>query len=253
MVGMEMPTLNTVFNHKSNSLCNNSLFSSLRMPDMHKQMERLYEAAKAIKGITGQSELARALNASPQTVKNWEARGVSKSGLLTAERTLGCSAVWVETGNGQMLTKKGVVEVDEHSDFKAIKRVKFKLSAGISGYEIEYLNGHRAPIFFRRDWLEARNLNADNLFAVEVSGASMETSLFEGDVVVVNTADTAPRDGHVFAANYEGELVVKRLIRNGGEWFLSSDNQDKRRYPDKLCDERTFLIGIVVHKQSERI
>lgn len=178
---------------------------------------------------------------------------ISGANLLNAARILGVSPDWLATGKGEMKATKSATDVDEHSDFKAIKRVKFKLSAGISGYEIEYLNGHRAPIFFRRDWLEARSLNADNLFAVEVSGASMETSLFEGDLVVVNTADIVPRDGCVFAANYDGELVVKRLFRNDGEWFLSSDNQDKRRYPDKRCDERTFLLGIVVHKQSERI
>lgn len=200
--------------------------------------------------------LASAVGVSPSAVTQWT-NGSTKSfegeNLVKVARFLGVSPDWLASGTGEMKPAKVATEVDEHSDFKAIKRVKFKLSAGISGYEIEYLNGHRAPIFFRRDWLEARHLDADSLFAVEVSGASMETSLFEGDVVVVNAADTAPRDGYVFAANYEGELVVKRLIRNGGEWFLSSDNQDKRRYPDKLCDERTFLIGIVVHKQSERI
>lgn len=200
--------------------------------------------------------LSGAVGVSPSAITQWtdgSTKSIEGENLVKAARFLGVSPDWLATGKGEMKAAKAVTEVDEHSDFKAIKRVKFKLSAGISGYEIEYLNGHRAPIFFRRDWLEARNLDADNLFAVEVSGSSMETSLFEGDLVVVNTADTAPRDGHVFAANYEGELVVKRLIRNGGEWFLSSDNQDKRRYPDKLCDERTFLIGIVVHKQSERI
>lgn len=202
------------------------------------------------------TDIWRACKISSSAVTQWfngSVKELEAANLLCAARVLGVNPNWLATGKGEMKPAKAVTEVDEHSDFKAIKRVKFKLSAGISGYEIEYLNGHRAPIFFRRDWLEARHLDADSLFAVEVSGASMETSLFEGDVVVVNAADTAPRDGYVFAANYEGELVVKRLIRNGGEWFLSSDNQDKRRYPDKLCDERTFLIGIVVHKQSERI
>jgi phage repressor protein C with HTH and peptisase S24 domain len=200
--------------------------------------------------------LASAVGVSPSAVTQWT-NGSTKSfegeNLVKVARFLEVSPDWLATGKGEMKATKSATNVDEHSDFKAIKRVKFKLSAGISGYEIEYLNGHRAPIFFRRDWLEARSLNADNLFAVEVSGASMETSLFEGDMVVVNTADTTPRDGYVFAANYDGELVIKRLFRNEGEWFLSSDNQDKRRYPDKRCDERTFLLGVVVHKQSERI
>jgi phage repressor protein C with HTH and peptisase S24 domain len=60
-------------------------------------------------------------------------------------------------------------------------------------------------------------------------------------------------DGEVFAANYDGELVVKRLVRDAGEWWLSSDNRDERRYPRKRCDEHTFILGRIVHKQSERI
>lgn len=69
---------------------------------MHEQMKRLYEAAGSLKGIIGQSKLARALNVSPQTVKNWESRGVSREGTLAAQRIIGCSAVWVETGEGPM-------------------------------------------------------------------------------------------------------------------------------------------------------
>lgn len=69
---------------------------------MEKSMERLYAAAKLLRKIVGQSELARALNESPQTVKNWESRGVSKSGMIKAQKIIGCSAVWIETGNESM-------------------------------------------------------------------------------------------------------------------------------------------------------
>ncbi len=165
----------------------------------------------------------------------------------------GVDALWLANGKGQMRPSKQAIEINEHSEYTAIKRVKFKLSAGVSGYEVEYLNGHRAPIFLPRDWVTARGFDAEQLFAVEVQGQSMEPSLFSGDLVVVNTADQVPTDGEAFAANYEGELVVKRLVRNNGDWFLYSDNQDKRRFPDKRCDERTSLIGRIVWKQGERI
>ena len=66
--------------------------------DMHATMIRLYKAAEELKGWVGQSEVARRLNQSPQTLNNWEARGMSKGGMLTAQRVIGCSAVWVETG-----------------------------------------------------------------------------------------------------------------------------------------------------------
>lgn len=177
---------------------------------------------------------------------------LSAESLLKVASLLGVDPHWLETGKGQK-ERRGAIDLEHHPEYSAIKRVRFKISAGVSGYEVEYLNGERAPIFFRRDWLEDRGLNPENLMAVAVSGQSMETSLYEGDLVVVNVADIAARDGEVFAVNYDGELVIKRLIKDAGDWYLSSDNQDKRRYPNKLCDERTIIIGRIVHKQSERI
>lgn len=69
---------------------------------MHAQMDRLYQAAYEIKGIRGQSALAFALNESPQTISNWESRGISSNGLLSAQEKIGCNAVWVRDGVGTM-------------------------------------------------------------------------------------------------------------------------------------------------------
>lgn len=82
----------------SNIACNNALFNSFKIPPMHKSMERLYEAAKTLKGKEGQSEVARLLNESPQVLNNWEARGVSGSGALSAQRYIGCDANWILDG-----------------------------------------------------------------------------------------------------------------------------------------------------------
>lgn len=230
---------------------------------MHETMKRLYEVAKEKYGISGQSDLAKKLNQSPQSLNNWEARGMSKAGILLASKALNISATWLETGISQpvdifskrheeMISNQAVF-IDEQSDFVGVKRAEFKLSAGITGYAIEYINGDRAPIVFRRDWLEKRGYDPLKLCAIEVTGSSMENSLYEGDIVVINMADNKEVDGEVYAINYEGELVIKRLKRDSGEWWLVSDNQDKRRYADKRCDESTFLIGRVVNKQSERV
>jgi phage repressor protein C with HTH and peptisase S24 domain len=69
---------------------------------MHIQMERLYKAAKELRGVTTQAGVARAMNQSSQTVKNWETRGISKSGMLKAQEEFGCSATWLESGAGDM-------------------------------------------------------------------------------------------------------------------------------------------------------
>nr|AER23978.1 putative phage repressor [Variovorax sp. HH01] len=147
-----------------------------------------------------------------------------------------------------------VEEMDKHPDLEPVRVVKLKLKAGMSGFAVDPDPTEAAPIFFRSDWLRRRGFKSYNLVAIRVSGQSMETTLFQDDVVVANIADTEPKDGEVFAVNYEGEPVVKRLIREGGSWWLSSDNPDQRRYPRKECTgDSCIIVGRIIHRQSERI
>lgn len=69
-------------------------------------MTRLYAAfadtARAAnpRAKIGQSALARRLNESPQTVKNWEARGISQRGAQRAQAAFGVNATWLLNGTG---------------------------------------------------------------------------------------------------------------------------------------------------------
>ena len=145
------------------------------------------------------------------------------------------------------------IALENNPDYPAVRRVQFKLSAGATGFGVEYREEDGAPIVFQRQWYEGRGLRPEKLFAIKVANHSMEPGLFDGDTVVVNTDSVTPKDGVVFAVNYEGEMVIKRLSRDGGQWWLCSDNPDQRRYPRKVCDEHSIIIGEIVHKQSERI
>lgn len=252
-----------MFSQLSNGPFNNVLFSPGRIWAMdggtkHPSMQRLYHAASTMQGITGQSSVARALNASPQTVKNWESRGISKAGAIAAQERFGCNAAWLLEGNGPMISEgytspRKSIDLEGNDQYPAIRRVRFKLSAGASGYALDYLDEEGAPIVFQREWFDSRGYDPAKLFAVKVINHSMEPGLHDGDVVVVNTGDTELRDGRVFAMNYEGELVIKRMIRDGGQWWLASDNPDQRKYPRKVCSEDVHCIGRIVHKQSEEL
>ena len=216
--------------------------------------------AMAIKGIS-QAELARACNVKPPSVHGWlsgKAKFLRGENLLLAAAALGVSQQWLATGEGAMQADAGsapaAIDLDNNPDYPAIRRVRFRLSAGASGFSVDYShNEDGAPIVFQRGWYEARGLKPCKLFAVKVANGSMEPGLHDGDTVVVNTDSVTPKDGVVFAVNYEGEMVIKRLVRDGGQWWLASDNQDQRRYPRNICDEHSVLIGEIVHKQSERI
>ena len=231
---------------------------------MNMQMTRLYEAAKQLKGIEGQSEVARALNTSPQTVNNWEARGISKAGMLKAQSVFGCSANWLETGEGVMVISDvqsaSLVTMRVHSadkndpEFVQIPMVKLRLQAGITGYQVEPERRDGGTLGMRKTWLERNDYNPAKLIAIQVKGESMEPSLYEDDIVVINTDDTRMVDGQVYAINYEGEAVVKRLSRDAGDWWLTSDNPDQRKHHRKLCrGGDCIIVGRVVRKESDRI
>jgi phage repressor protein C with HTH and peptisase S24 domain len=196
------------------------------------------------------------MNASPQTINNWEARGISKAGLLDAEKIIGCSAVWLQTGNGSMVIGeyREEISMDNNPDYPAVRRVKLALSAGISGFSVEMEEESHAPLVFGKYWYQSRGYNPSSLLAVRVKGDSMEPRISDTDTVVINTSDKTPVDGKVFAVNYEGEAVIKRMVRDAGQWWLSSDNPDQIRYARKLCaGDSCIIIGLVVHHQTEKI
>lgn len=215
--------------------------------------------ARKESGLT-QKELAAKVGISQPTLSDLE-KGESKgTGFIASlAAALGVNALWLETGRGtkspsQVQPVKAVHDEDENADIIHIRKVNLRLSAGIVGFAIESVLEDSNPIYFRREWFERRGYLPANLIATGVKGPSMEPGLYDGDTVVVNTADRNPVDGEVYAINYEGEDVIKRLVRDAGTWWLSSDNPDQRRYPRKECNgDMCLIIGKVIHKQSERI
>lgn len=233
-----------------------TMFSTMSKDKKNQPLDRLLSVARE-KGVMSKSALAKRLGETEQTITNWKTRGVSKRGLIQAEAEFGVSANWIMAGVGPQYIadskKPTEIDLENNPDYPSIRRVRFKLSAGASGFSLDYPEDEGAPIVFQRAWYQARHLNPDKLFAVKIANGSMEPGLYHGDTVVVNTESKDPKDGTVFAVNYEGELVIKRLVRDRGGWWLSSDNPDERRYPRKVCDENCIIIGEIVHKQSEHI
>lgn len=224
--------------------------------------------AMADKGIS-QVELARACNVKPPSVHGWltgKAKFLRGENLLLAARALGVSQDWLATGNGDMhgadpVTPRappGFIQVhsSDKSDeeFIQVAMVKLRLQAGITGFETEAERRDGGTLGMRRSWMERNGFEAAQLIAIQVKGASMEPSLYEDDIVVIDIWNTKLVDGLVYAFNYEGEAVIKRLSRDAGEWWLTSDNVDQRKHGRKICrGEACIVIGRVVRKESDRI
>ena len=190
-------------------------------------------------------------------------RGVIQktTGLVALAQALDTNPVWLETGTDEAGEVDGqrpkggakVINLDDNPDYPAIRRVSLKAQAGVSGYAVDYMNEDGPPIVFRKDWYTIHGYRPEKMMALRVAGESMVPNLYAGDLIVINSLQTDPKDGIAFVCIYEGEVVVKRLVRDSGQWWLTSDNADQRRYPRKACDDSTQIVGEVVYRQTERI
>jgi len=217
-----------------------------------------------------QIELAKRTGLNQSTISDLEVgKSQGSTFLATLAAAMGVNALWLESGKGPMQAGEAVESVgalppgllfrvqapdNEDDGYTEIPMVKLRLSAGISGYEIEPERFAGGSARVPKDWLERTGYTRDHLIAVRVRGESMEPALYEDDLVVINTADTKPIDGQVYAVNYEGEPVIKRLSRDAGRWWLMSDNPDQRKYHRKVCEgDACIIVGRIVRKESERI
>jgi phage repressor protein C with HTH and peptisase S24 domain len=195
---------------------------------MNDQMKRLYLAAETLKKIRGQSALARFLNASPQTLKNWESRGVSSQGMVSAQELLGCSAVWIETGKGKMQIGDGVQTPSQvHDGQIEFELLDIQAAAG---------NGHPAQEFpqviQRVNVLESwarQTLGGDlsRIKLITANGTSMQGTIDNGDVLFVDvTVRQFDGDG-IYVISRSNEIQVKRLQRlHGKKLAILSDNKE---------------------------
>jgi phage repressor protein C with HTH and peptisase S24 domain len=175
-----------------------------------------------------------------------DALGVAKAVLFMEESEL-------EGAKGFALRSVVVVD-DDDPKWVHIRKVKLRLTAGFNGFETEPEVYDGDTLAVPADWLRRHNYDPEKLYVLRIDGESMEPTLYEDDVVIINTADKALADGAVFAFNYEGESVVKRLQRDAGDWWMTSDNQDKRKYGRKVCrGECCLIIGRVIRRESERL
>jgi len=230
------------------------------------RLEHIYRTVPSLEGERGQTGLVRASGASKSVVNQWltgKIKSIDIRYALNIERELGFSHIWLMTGEGEprpapdgRLRNAWPVRAADNDDreFVQIAMVKLRLSAGITGFQTEPEGRDGGTLGMRRNWIERHNLSAEHLIAILVKGESMEPSLYEDDIVIINTLDKKLVDGAVYAFNYEGEAVVKRLSRDAGQWWLTSDNPDQRKYHRKLCQNNACLVvGRVVRKESDRI
>lgn len=134
-----------------------------------------------------------------------------------------------------------------------VPKVRLRLAAGISGFETEPERFDGSTMMVSREWCDRHGFDPKLLMWVRVGGRSMEKTLFDGDWVLVYTGWTEPKNDKIFAVNFDGEPVIKRLSRDAGQWWLTSDNPDPQYYRRQCRDGECILVGQAVLKHSEAL
>lgn len=205
-----------------------------------------------------QAWLRSVLELEANVITNWKSRGAPSGKAVAIAHALGLSTDELLGSTLQLNLIPGarrvVVDDGTSPDHYHIKKVKLKLRAGVTGFQTEPDDYDGETTSIPKGWVHRKGLNPDMLLSIAITGESMEPKLYAGDTVIIDTNDRVKKDGEVYAFNYDGESVVKRLVRERGAWWLFSDNPDQIRYRPKGCpDGECIIIGRVVKKESDHI
>lgn len=162
-----------------------------------------------------------------------EALGVSYGYLVDGNQPIS------ESKNGQAGLGLDVSELGVVSNtFINIPIYNIELSAG-NGYSA----GHEAvtdeyPI--HQSVLNKMGIDQQEAVIVKVRGESMTDTLWDGDMVLIQTTDKTPTSHKIYAFRLDDELRVKRFVKQlDGSWRVVSDNADKTLYPDEVISSHT--------------
>ena len=97
------------------------------------------------------------------------------------------------------------------------------------------------------EWIES-DVRGKNVFALRVTGDSMDPEFKDGEIIVVNPHIEASPNDYVVVKNIKGEATFKQLKKYGQRWVLHPLNP---RYEDEEVKKGDFaIIGKVVKKEK---
>lgn len=239
--------------------------------DWHKRITQA-RTAKNLK----KTDLAKLVGVSPATVTMWESGKTKKIEGLNLIRVcdvLGISPTWLLDGDTESEEQISELSDEQKEDAWFLKHLspsaarnkptlwevlicQFFPDDSPEGYRFdpEYELDMPSRFGLRVQWLRSNDLTAFELFAMRVRSLDMEPAIAYGDILVLNTDRTEIEDGSVYVLVYDGAILVRRIQRDAGEWWLVSDHPDQRRYARKLYRaEDVKMIGKVILRQTERI
>ena len=125
---------------------------------------------------------------------------------------------------------------DGHQDeFLFVDKAEARPSAG--GGSLATSASSDGQYAFRLDWVLHKTQDVNSLKIMEVMGRSMESTLHNGDLCLVNQADKNLIEDRVYVVRLDDEIYVKRFSRVPGKYLFRGDNKEFA-YQDIEIDPR---------------
>jgi phage repressor protein C with HTH and peptisase S24 domain len=207
--------------------------------------------------IGSNKSVAKIAGVTSETVRRWRAGDrIPLEAAARLAHAAGVNMDWLATGEGprdrasHRPASPGLAgqpaAFGEGGDFVAVARYDVRLSAGAGAAAGRLKVVDRIPFPLDRLRRILGRSSAEGAAMVEVVGDSMQPTIGHGDLVMVDTFDTAGREG-LFALVVDDDLVVKRVqkIDNGIEVISDNPAYGARRFSGDRADQ-VRLIGRVV-------
>lgn len=198
--------------------------------------ERLIHARKQKQ--MSQAQLGKAIGKSQSAIAALETgRNKASTDIAKIANALGVSAIWLETGQGEML---GTYQLPNN--------------VTTTGYHL-----NRVPVISwvrAGEWRDIEHYDCEDTeyiqitkdikdgFALRVQGDSMQPEFADGDIIVIDPH--APQDNNSYVvAIHDDKATFKKLVFDGETPYLKPLNP---QYPLLSWDENTRIIGVVKQK-----
>lgn len=203
---------------------------------IHPSMQRIY----SVIGLQG-SDLAHAINESPQTIYNWEKRGISKTGAFIVSDKYKIDLKWILSGESDTKIDNVVKNVNtiEHSITTSQIPIKSYGKIDQDGFytEIEYKdNGFIALPTFGK-----------NAYAIKVPDDSMYPAVRSGWYLVCDPSSTLAITEFVEVKFKNGQRIIKEFLGIVGDLLhLLSVSGNKRMTFEMNDIEEIIAITYIV-------
>jgi hypothetical protein len=168
----------------------------------------------------------------------------SETQMLRDEIRARLAGPWVvnDLTDDQALSAPGTSsEIRELPGTQPIAVHRLQTAAGSGALDLD--EAVKSYAYFRHEWLSRQGLVADRCSSIGVMGKSMEPTLPEGCVILLDRNRRQRREGRIFVMRTQDGLVVKRAGKGTDDgWQLVSDHP---RWPDAPWPGDATIIGEV--------